>query len=150
MFFHSLVRITFCSTLLAIVAACGSSNEPVAQASALAAAPAAASAAAPLAPSPEAAKAEASQIFATRCTPCHGPSGHGDGPASAGLTPKPRNFGDAAWQQAVSDDHLQKIIQYGGAAVGRSPAMPANPDLTSKPDVVAALAAHVRSLGAKP
>ena len=57
-----------------------------------------------------------------------------------------RNFRDPAWQQSVTDQHIEQIVQYGGAAVGKSPAMPANPDLMSKPEVVAALRAHVRSL----
>jgi mono/diheme cytochrome c family protein len=96
-----------------------------------------------------AARKEAQDIFALRCTPCHGPQGHGDGPASAGLTPPPRNFGDPTWQDSVTDEHVEKIIQYGGAAVGKSPAMPPNPDLTSKPEVVRALREHVRSLRAK-
>lgn len=93
------------------------------------------------------AQSEAEQIFGTRCAPCHGPQGHGDGPASAGLTPHPANFSDATWQQGVTDEHIEKIIQYGGAAVGRSPAMPGNPDLMSKPSIVAALRAHIRALG---
>jgi cytochrome c551/c552 len=98
--------------------------------------------------SPEAQK-EAETIFSQRCTPCHGPQGAGDGPASAGLTPKPRNFKDAEWQKSVTDDHIIKIIQYGGAAVGKSAAMPPNPDLAEKQPVVAALKNHVRSLGGK-
>ena len=53
---------------------------------------------------------------------------------------------DSAWQKSVSDEYIEQILQYGGAAVGKSPAMPANPDLMSKPAVVAALRAHVRSL----
>ena len=89
--------------------------------------------------------AAAKEIFANRCTPCHGSSGGGDGPASAGLTPKPRNFTDAAWQKSVTDEHIETIIQYGGAAVGRSPMMPANPDLTSKPDVVSELRKLIRT-----
>ena len=109
-------------------------------------APTTAPAAAPT-KSSDAARAEAQQIFATRCTPCHGATGGGDGPASSGLTPPPRNFHDKAWQSAVTDDHIEQIIQYGGAAVGKSPAMPSNPDLTSKPEVVAALREYVRSLG---
>jgi mono/diheme cytochrome c family protein len=92
------------------------------------------------------ARSEALQIFESRCVTCHGPKGAGDGPASAGLTPPPRNFQDPAWQKSVTDTHLEQIVQYGGAAVGRSPAMPANPDLMSKPEVVAALRAHIRSL----
>jgi mono/diheme cytochrome c family protein len=91
-------------------------------------------------------KAEAQQIFQMRCVTCHGPSGAGDGPASTGLTPPPRNFHDPEWQKSVTDAHIEQIIRFGGAAVGRSPAMPGNPDLTSKPEVVIALREHVRSL----
>jgi mono/diheme cytochrome c family protein len=94
------------------------------------------------------AQEEAQKIFSTRCFTCHGPKGEGNGPGSAALTPKPRNFTDAVWQASVTDDHIAKIIQYGGAAVGKSPSMPGNPDLMSKPQVVAALVAHVRSLSA--
>lgn len=93
-----------------------------------------------------AAVAEAEQIFGTRCSTCHGIAGAGDGPGSAALSPKPRNFHDAVWQDSVTDEHIAQIIQYGGAAVGKSPSMPGNPDLIAKPEVVAALVAHVRSL----
>jgi hypothetical protein len=92
------------------------------------------------------AQAEAEQLFSTRCTPCHGSTGGGDGVASRGLTPPPRNFHDGAWQESVNDEHIERIIQFGGAAVGKSPGMPPNPDLTSKPEVVAALREHIRSL----
>lgn len=94
-----------------------------------------------------AAEQEARQIFATRCVPCHGESGQGDGAASASLNPRPRDFTDAEWQSSVDDAHIERIIQYGGAAVGKSPAMPANPDLQSKPEVVEALRAYIRGLG---
>lgn len=95
---------------------------------------------------PEAARNEAKQIFSTRCATCHGAQGRGDGAASASLSPKPANFSDGTWQSRVTDEHIDKIIQFGGAAVGKSPAMPGNPDLTSKPDVVAGLREHIRSL----
>lgn len=88
--------------------------------------------------------AKAKEIFQQRCTPCHGPAGEGDGPASAGLNPKPRKFSDAEWQKSVNDDHLVKVIRYGGAAVGKSAAMPGNPDL-SDPAVIAALKDVVRA-----
>lgn len=112
-------------------------------------APVAAAPAAPAAPTAED-KAAAVELFNNRCTPCHGPQGRGDGPASAALTPKPRNFGDPEWQKGVTDEHLEKIIVYGGAAVGKSPAMPANPDLDQKPGVVKELRAHIRSLQTAP
>ena len=90
---------------------------------------------------------EAKEIFNSRCTLCHGPAGKGDGPAAAGLNPKPRNLGDPAWQQSVTDEHIEQIIKGGGVAVGKSPMMPANPDLNDKPQVVQALRAMVRGLG---
>jgi mono/diheme cytochrome c family protein len=93
---------------------------------------------------------EADEIFAGRCTPCHGPKGRGDGPASAGLTPKPRNFTDPAWQTKVTDEHIEKIVLYGGAAVGKSPAMPPNPDLEQHPGLIKGLRAHIRGLKAGP
>ncbi len=93
------------------------------------------------------ARKEATEIFNTRCAACHGLQGRGDGPGSAGLSPKPRNFADKHWQESVSDSHIETIIVYGGAAVGKSPAMPGNPDLKSKPAVVAALREYIRGLG---
>ncbi len=90
--------------------------------------------------------ATAKQIFRDRCVPCHGATGHGDGPASASLNPKPRQYADKAWQASVTDEYIEKIIKYGGAAVGKSPAMPNNPDL-SDPAVIAALKDIVRSFG---
>jgi len=95
---------------------------------------------------PEAAKQEAKMIYETRCTTCHGPRGAGDGPGSAALTPKPRNFQDKAWQGGINDGQIETIIKGGGLAVGKSPAMPPNPDLDAKPQVVAALREYIRSL----
>lgn len=92
-------------------------------------------------------KVEAQEIFNMRCTPCHGAGGKGDGAASAGLDPKPRDLTSAEWQKSVTDDHIDKIIMYGGVAVGKSAAMPANPDLSGKEDVVKALRDVVRGLG---
>jgi mono/diheme cytochrome c family protein len=95
------------------------------------------------------AAAEAQQIFSTRCFVCHGLRGAGDGPGSVGLEPPPRNFQDPAWQASVTDDHIYKIVLEGGPAVGKNPLMPPNPDLMGRPEVVAALVAHVRSLESK-
>ncbi|MBZ0252419.1 MAG: cytochrome c, partial [Candidatus Methylomirabilis sp.] len=75
--------------------------------------------------------------------------GKGDGPASAGLAPKPRDYTSPEWQDSVTDEHIAKIIKYGGAAVGKSPMMPANPDLTAKDEVVAGLVEHIRGLKGK-
>jgi mono/diheme cytochrome c family protein len=134
--------------LLAAVLACGDATPPAQQPPATSAPQAAAPkpAAKPVAATGAAATAEAEQIFATRCVTCHGAQGAGDGPGSAALDPTPRNFQDPSWQASVTDEHLEKIVMYGGAAVGKSPTMPGNPDLMAKPEVVKALVAHVRGL----
>jgi len=98
---------------------------------------------------PAAAKAEADTVWQQRCTTCHGTAGKGDGAAAAALNPKPRDFSLADWQKSVTDEHIEKVIVGGGQAVGLSMMMTANPDLAGKPDVVKALRAHVRELGAK-
>ncbi|MBE7449806.1 MAG: cytochrome c [Kofleriaceae bacterium] len=90
--------------------------------------------------------AKAKEIFATRCTPCHGATGKGDGAASASLQPPPRDFSDPAWQTSVDDAYIEKIIKFGGAAVGKAAAMPGNPDLTD-PAVITELKNVVRGFG---
>lgn len=96
-----------------------------------------------------AAEKEAQDIFKNRCTMCHGASGKGDGPAGVALNPRPRNWTDAAWQKATPDEEIEKAIVGGGQAVGKSVLMPANPDLTNKPEVVKALLQIVRSFSGK-
>ena len=98
---------------------------------------------------PAAAVKDADQVWTTRCSLCHGAAGKGDGPASGPLNPKPRDMTDKKWQASVDDKHIELVIVKGGTAVNLSPMMAANPDLESKPDVVKALRAKVRSLGAK-
>lgn len=90
--------------------------------------------------------AEAAEIYKNRCTVCHGEGGQGDGAGSAALDPKPRDFTSGEWQASVTDEHLQKIIVYGGTAVGKAATMPANPDLDAKPEVVAELVKYIRGL----
>ena len=54
--------------------------------------------------------ARGKELFQTHCVVCHGPGGKGDGPAAAGLNPKPPNLvkmaghhpdGDIAWKIAI-------------------------------------------------
>ena len=44
----------------------------------------------------------------------------------------------------MTDDQIKKTILEGGAAVGKSAAMSANPELSDKPDELAALVKIVR------
>ena len=91
--------------------------------------------------------AAAKEMFDTRCSACHGTSGRGDGPASAALTPRPRNYTDRSWQKSVTDEQIRKTIVLGGAAVNKSPIMPGSPDLDAKPEVVEGLLKIVRGFG---
>jgi len=75
---------------------------------------------------------------------CHGESGKGDGAAAAALNPKPRDYTDAAWQKATTDAQIKDAIARGGAAVGKSPLMPAQPDLADKPEVLDGLVKIIR------
>lgn len=130
-------RIAGLSLLLLAVAACKSKEPPPPAPAPTPLKPAAA-------PVTEDPAATAANIFRGRCSVCHGQTGHGDGPGGAVLTPKPRVFTDAIWQDSVKDQQLREIIVKGGAAVGKSPGMPPNPDLEQKPDVVGELVKVIR------
>jgi mono/diheme cytochrome c family protein len=93
------------------------------------------------------ARAQAADIFDSRCVACHGTEGHGDGPAASNLNRKPRDFHNRKWQKSIDDATIARAIVYGGSAVGVSGEMAANPDLEDEPGVVAALVEHVRGLG---
>jgi mono/diheme cytochrome c family protein len=95
------------------------------------------------------AETEAKTLFDSLCFTCHGANGHGDGPGAAALEPKPRSFADAAWQDSVTDEQIQKAIVYGGAAVGKSAMMPAQPQLKGKTEVLQALTKIVRGFRGK-
>ncbi len=85
-----------------------------------AAEPAATAAAAPES-TPDAAQGK--QLYATYCASCHGPTGKGDGPVAAGLDPKPAKHTDGEYMNALSNEHLFKVVKEGGPAVGKSPLM---------------------------
>ena len=89
-----------------ILTACGGGSN---QATALATVPADyAGKANPLGADAVAAGAE---VFKTNCEACHGPQGHGDGPAGAALDPAPKNLADL--QTQVGDDYLFWRISTG-------------------------------------
>ena len=51
------------------------------------------------------------EVFHTNCEMCHGPQGHGDGPAGQSLEPKPRNL--AKIQSTAGDGFLFWRIHEG-------------------------------------
>ncbi|MDI3286287.1 cytochrome c [Polyangium sp. 15x6] len=87
---------------------------------------------------------ETRKLYESRCGPCHGANGRGDGPAAVNLVPRPRDFGDPQWQTATKDESIERIIREGGRPVGKSMMMPANPDLDEA--TVKALRAYIRRM----
>ena len=69
----------------------------------------------PAAP-PEPARAAA--LYAQQCAVCHGPTGHGDGPAAAGLDPPPIAFTDAARAAQRTPFALYEVISQGVSGTG--------------------------------
>jgi mono/diheme cytochrome c family protein len=130
-----------------LVAGCGSSSEKQQQPAEPAQTPGAAEApkpASPVAPTPTPPPAAAPAqmpppavpagnlrgtpeagklLYAQYCATCHGATGHGDGPAAAGLNPKPANHTDHVFMATLSDQHLYQVISKGGASVGKSAMM---------------------------
>ena len=85
--------------------------------------------------------------FTARCQMCHGLDGNADTPVGRALKPPPQRFTDPLWQGRVTDSEIKKAIVEGGAAVKRSPAMPAFKDLAPATSLEP-LVAFVRSLRA--
>ena len=63
-------------------------------------------------------------LYEQRCAPCHGPDGKANTPTAQALQPPPRDHTDGAYMNALSDNHLFRVIKEGGPAVGKSPIMP--------------------------
>jgi len=49
------------------------------------------------------------------------------------------------WQASVTDEHIKRTILGGGTAVGKDAAMPAHPQLASRPEVLDALVIKIRA-----
>ncbi len=66
-------------------------------------------------------------IYSAQCLSCHGPAGHGDGPAAKDLNPKPRNLADPKIQEQTDGSIFWKLTE------GRKP-MPTFEKLLSEDD----------------
>jgi mono/diheme cytochrome c family protein len=67
--------------------------------------------------------ASGAKVYKEYCSQCHGAQGKGDGPAAAGLNPKPAIHANMALSD-FPDDYLFNLIYYGGKSVGKSSLMP--------------------------
>jgi mono/diheme cytochrome c family protein len=68
--------------------------------------------------------AVAQENYVSFCVKCHGSAGLGDGPASATLKKKPRNFTNCSDMGSIPDATLFRVIHDGGGTEGLSPDMP--------------------------
>jgi mono/diheme cytochrome c family protein len=94
-----------------------------------------------MSPTPEL-LARGQALFDQNCLSCHGPAGHGDGPAARGLNPPPRNFSaDAGWKNGYQIEGIWKTLQEGIKGSG----MVAYEYLSKKDRM--ALVHYVQSLG---
>ncbi len=117
--------------LLLSALGCGSAEEQAPPPPAPSPAPALAPAAEPPAPAAQAALAlpaardvaKGQATYQQLCASCHGPRGAGDGPAGQALDPRPARHDDGAYMNALSNEHLFRVIEQGGAALGKSPLM---------------------------
>ncbi len=97
-----------------------------------------------MAPSPELIS-RGKTLFESNCTACHGPQGHGDGPASATMNPRPRNFTSPdGWTNGYHEPGIFKTVTEGVSGTSMSPF-----DYLTKKDRMA-LVHYVQSLGAFP
>jgi len=63
------------------------------------------------APAPDAIRGQVA--YETRCAPCHGTEGRGDGPAAAGIDPHPRNFRDPDFWRGRTTEQLRLVVRQG-------------------------------------
>lgn len=90
------------------------------------------------------AKAGKAVYESAKCGACHGPGGKGDGPAGQRLKDKPTDWTAGGGLKGMDDQKIYDSIAKGGAAVGKSRAMPASPRLSEAE--VWNLVAYVKSL----
>lgn len=85
-------------------------------------------------------------IYKAQCAKCHGDTGGGDGPQGQKLKDKPSNWtaGGGGGLKGMDDQKIFDSIAKGGAAVGKSKAMPAYPKLSEAE--VWNLVAYVKTL----
>lgn len=81
-------------------------------------------------------------LYTTYCSPCHGNSGKGDGPAAAALSPKPANHTSTAIQDEPEGSLFYKISE------GRKPMPTYKTTLTDAQRW--ALVNYIKTLGKNP
>ena len=89
---------------------------------------------------------DAKAVYEKECAKCHGAAGAGDGAMGQKLKDKPSDWtkGGGGGLKDFDDAKIAESIKKGGAAVGKSKAMPAYPKLSDAD--VQGLVAYVKTL----
>ena len=64
---------------------------------------------------------EGARLFEKSCAVCHGPQGHGDGPAAAALTPPPASFHSAEVMGPLTPFKAFNVVRYGVNGTSMAP-----------------------------
>jgi mono/diheme cytochrome c family protein len=87
--------------------------------------------------------ARGKELFQSNCIQCHGPLGHGDGPAAATMSPRPRDFSSPeGWTNGYAMPDIYRTVSKGVSGTSMS-----SFDYLSRKDRMA-LVHYVQSLGA--
>jgi mono/diheme cytochrome c family protein len=85
------------------------------------------------------------KIYQTRCAPCHGGMGKGDGAAGGSLPVKPSDLTDAKWDHGSTDGEIFTSIRDG---IGPKFVMKGSKDKVSDQDIWN-IVNYLRSIGPK-
>jgi mono/diheme cytochrome c family protein len=97
-------------------------------------------------PSPQEQLAAGKQLFGNYCAGCHGEKGDGNGPAARFLYPRPRDFTEAKFRLASTDNHAPTDDDLFGVVTRGMPGSAMFPFAHLGEDDRRALVAHVRQL----
>ena len=89
------------------------------------------------------------RVYAQHCAVCHGPDGHGNGPAAPSLRPRPRNFSGGVFKlKSTRETQPPTLADVRGTIQRGMPgsSMPAWHDLLSEGEINA-VADYIRGLG---
>lgn len=67
----------------------------------------------------DAAKGKA--LYELRCSPCHGATGAGDGPAAEALEPRPRNLRAPEFWRERTSEQIREVVKHGKSGTLMAP-----------------------------